>query len=440
MYVAKPPNIEQIAQSVEPRRLVEALSAPQPSEYVHWEHLRHREPPQGLTPEEWWWSVKWRRDSMLRDLPLYDAGGDPFVYALPDEAQRRLHYIDKQCSGMIAMPEVVIGDAQAKQHYLVNSLMEEAIRSSQLEGATTSRRVAKELLRSGRAPRNRSERMILNNYVGLQFMRDKGETLEPETVLQLQKILTDGTLRNPDSAGRLQRPDEERIVVVDRVKGHVIHRPPPAEQLPERLERLCKFASGEANPESFMHPVVRAILVHFMLGYDHPFEDGNGRTARALFYWSMRTQGYWLTEYLTISKILRNAPGKYARAFLHTETDEGDTTYFLMYQLGVIERAVKYLMHYLQRKNQEIAETERRIRRSDGFNHRQLALLGEAIRNADQTYTYHSHAVSHNVTHETSRRDLIHLQNIGLLERKRVGKKLVFAPPLDLSHRLKHVA
>ena len=71
------------------------------------------------------------------------------------------------------MDEVVTSERQAGQRFLVNSLMEEAIRSSQLEGATTSRRVAKEMLRTGREPRDRSERMIANNYRALQFMREE---------------------------------------------------------------------------------------------------------------------------------------------------------------------------------------------------------------------------------------------------------------------------
>jgi hypothetical protein len=75
-----------------------------------------------------------------------------------------------------------------------------------------------------------------------------------------------------------------------------------------------------------VHPVLRAILLHFMIGYDHPFADGNGRTARALFYWSMARSGYWLMEYTSISHILRKAPARYMRAYLHTETDKNDTT------------------------------------------------------------------------------------------------------------------
>ena len=148
--------------------------------------------------------------------------------------------------------------------------------------------------------------------------------------------------------------------------------------------------------------VVRAILLHFWLAYDHPFEDGNGRTARALFYWCMRARGYWLVEYLSISRILAKAPAKYTRAFLLTETDGEDTTYFIVYQLEVIERAVRELHTYMRRKVKEVRDVERLLKGSSDFNHRQLALLGNAIRTSDASYSFQSHAASHSVTHETA--------------------------------------
>jgi Fic family protein len=335
------------------------------------------------------------------------------------------------------MEEVVTADEQARQHYLVNSLMEEAIRSSQLEGATTSRRVAKELLRSGREPSNRSERMIFNNYRALLFMRDDlGGVLTPDDVLELHRILTEGTLDNPDAAGRLQRPDEERIAVYDRATGGLLHRPPPADQLPERLSKLCDFANEPNDGDRFIHPVVRGILLHFWLAYDHPFEDGNGRTARALFYWFMRARGYWLVEYLSISRILRKAPAQYGRSFLLTKTDERDTTYFLLYQLEVIHRAVGELHEYLRSKISEVQAVERLIRGSAHFNHRQLALLSDAVRNPANHYTLQSHAASHNTTHETARTDLSQLMDRDLLKRERVGRRHVFSAQDGLPERL----
>jgi Fic family protein len=150
----------------------------------------------------------------------------------------------------------------------------------------------------------------------------------------------------------------------------------------------------------------------------------------------MRTQGYWLTEYLSISRILRNAPSKYTRAFLLTETDGGDTTHFILYQLVVIRRAVEELHTYLRRKINEVTKVERLLRGSDDFNHRQLALLGDAIRHGDRVYTYKAHAAMHNVTHETARTDLVQLYGKGLLHRRRDGRKHVFVAPDDLSQRL----
>ncbi len=375
----------------------------------------------------------------MRTLGLSDANGIPFKYNRnPDPLQRSLHHVDQECSGRVAMDEVVTSDRQASQRFLVNSLMEEAIRSSQLEGATTSRVVAKELLRSGREPTDRSERMIVNNYRALQFMRNEmGGALSPELVLELHRIVTEGTLEDPDAAGRLQQPGEDRVAVFDRDDGRRVHLPPPAEQLPERLESLCRFANESERNDQFIHPVIRAILLHFCLAYDHPFVDGNGRTARILFFWSMLEQGYWLVEYLSISRILKEAPARYGQAFLETETDDGDTTYFLIYQLQVIERAIKEMHDYLGRKIGEIKEVEALLHGSDGFNHRQLALLSDALRHPDHSYSFGGHAEIHRVTHETARSDLTRLADRELLARRRIGREYYFEAVPNLTKRLK---
>lgn len=441
MYVQPPPDVDEILAGLEPARAIRAFSGVMQAaehagtSYFHWDKLRHLEPPDDLSHEEWWLSLKIPRRALYRRIPLTDPSGRNFVYTLPDEAQRLLHLVDQKCSGEVAMPDVVIGDEQARRHYLVNSLMEEAIRSSQLEGATTSRRVAKELLTTGRPPKNRSERMIANNYRALEYMRGVGDELTPTVVLELQRTLTEGTLDNPDAAGRLQTPGDERIAVYDRLDGALIHTPPPADQLAERLEAMCAFANAR-DDERFMHPVLRAILVHFWLAYDHPFEDGNGRTARALFSWSLRTRGYWLAEYLSISRILRDAPSQYTRAFLLTETDERDTTYFVIYQLEVMRRAIDEFQRYLRRKLDEVQDIERKLRRAGEFNHRQLALLSEAVRNDGRRFSFSSHAAIHGVTHETARSDLLALSERGLLERRRVGRAYAFTPAPDLPQRL----
>lgn len=405
--------------------------------YRHWNTLRQMTPPEGLSHRDWWRAVKSAREPLRRDLPLDDPEGKPFAYCNVDEAQELAHYIDQQASGAITMPELVTADASAKHRFIVNSLIEESIRSSQLEGATTSRVVAKEMIRSGRAPVDRSEHMILNNFRAMQFMREEATgDLTPDLVLTLHRILTENTLDDPAEAGRLQQPGEARVGVFEGERQ--VHYPPPAEQLEDRLERMCSFANAHENPTGFLHPVVRSILLHFWLAYDHPFVDGNGRTARALFYWSMRRHGYWLTEYLSISRIFREASSQYYEAFLLTETDERDTTYFILFHLQTIKRAIEEAHDYLLRKMKEVREAEVTIRNSERFNHRQLALLGNAMRNPDARYTFRSHLTSHGVTHQTSRSDLLSLVDEGLLTLRRRGRQYVFTPVEDLAEQLRN--
>jgi Fic family protein len=226
------------------------------------------------------------------------------------------------------------------------------------------------------------------------------------------------------------------VAVFDRDDGDPVHVPPPAEQLPERMELLCKFAN-EVDGEPFVHPVLRAILLHFWIAFDHPFEDGNGRTARILFFWAMQARGYWLAEYLPISRLIRGAPAKYGRAFMEAETDGGDTTYFLIHQLQVIEGAIADLHDYLERKVAEVRDVERLLQNNADLNGRQLALLIDAVRRPAAIYSFDSHALSHRVSHETARSDLRALADSEFLVSRRKGRKHIFEPVPDLPERLR---
>ena len=189
-----------------------------------------------------------------------------------------LHQIDRQAGASVVAPEAVT-TRSTRDRYLLSSLMEEAITSSQMEGAATTRDVAKAMIRSRRPPRDRSERMILNNFFKMQRIRElRNQSLTPQRVLDLHRLVSEETLYEPADAGRLRPPGKE---VVDDAYGTVFHVPPPAEELPGRLEELCHFANGE-TPKAFIHPAVRTIALHVWLAYDHPFCDGNGRTVRAL--------------------------------------------------------------------------------------------------------------------------------------------------------------
>lgn len=412
--------------------------------YLHWDKLRHLPPPEGLSPEHWWLGIKLVRRKRFRPLLLRDERGLPFQYCLPGTVQRDLHWLDRHAAGSI-QAEPAIADTERQKTFLIRSLIEESINSSQLEGASTTRNVAREMIRQGREPRDRSERMIVNNYVAMQFIREhRHDPLTPSLVFELQSILTRGTLESEDQTGRFRRADEP-IEVVDNVSHIVLHRPPPAEQLSERLQSLCDFANADTVAADaaggFLHPVVKAVALHFMLGYDHPFCDGNGRTARALFYWAMAREGYWLTEYISISKIIKQSPAQYGRAYLHTETDDNDLTYFLIHQLDVVRKAVDALHAYLRGEVHDIGEAEQMLTRNPRLagqlNFRQLALLRHALKHPRFAYVIEEHQRSHGISYDVARKDLLFMaDSLRLLSKTRDGKRYLFVVPEDLERRI----
>lgn len=403
------------------------------TKYFHWDDLQYRQPPKDLSREQWWFLLKFGRQNLKQTVPLAQKNDALFSYILVSPIPKQLHEIDLLLGGQIKMPEEVI-NPETKDEYYVSSLIEEAITSSQLEGATTTRRVAKEMLRTGRAPQDRSERMILNNYITMRRIGElKAKSLSTELIFEIHRLVTHDTLDDPTAAGRFRSEGEDEQIAVFDSDNKLMHEPPPASTLVSRVQKICDFAN---QTEPFVHPVIRSIILHFMLGYDHPFVDGNGRTARALFYWSMLHHGYWLAEYISISQIVLRAPAQYGRAYLYTETDEGDVTYFILYHLKVIMRALDSLHAYIAKKTREIRSFEGELRGIQVLNHRQRALIRHAVRHPGKHYTVAEHQRSQNVSYESARSDLLDLVQRNLLTSMMVGKRWIFTPQSHLTGRL----
>lgn len=444
-----PPNFPQLIESIAfsgHEKVIQLLEYRKPVDdkgrYLHWDKLRHLEPPDGITSEEWWYTIKLSRLSSNKLLPLKDINGNPPGVGTPDIVWRELHWLDRYTAGNIQSNDAIT-NTQTRNTYLIRSLVEEAINSSQIEGASTTRHEAKEMIRQDRSPKDKSEQMILNNYEAMRFIGEyKSEQLTPSIVFELQEILTKNTI-DESEVGRF-RTESDNVFVVDNSTNEHLHIPPKAEELPERLKALCDFANHESNSnaeETFIHPVIRAIALHFMLAYDHPFCDGNGRTARALFYWSMLKHGYWLMEFISISKIIKTAPVQYGKAFLYTETDDTDVTYFLIHQLDVIHKAVDALHEFLDKKIQGINKAEEMLvknpRLKGKLNFRQLALLRHALKHPRFTYVIKEHQNSHGISHDAARRDLLEMSDqLKLLEKTTRGRKYYFIAPTDISDRI----
>ena len=280
--------------------------------------------------------------------------------------------------------------------------------------------------------------MILNNYFTMERIGElRRELLSREILLELHRRVTEGALDDPTAAGRLRRDDEYRVVGDDT--GEVFHKPPPASVLDARMAAMVDFANGH-DAQGFIHPAIRAIILHFWLAYDHPFVDGNGRTARALLYWSMLHHGYWLFEYVSISQVIIRGPVAYGEAFLHTETDHNDLTYFILYNLSVFKRSIDDLHSFIDNRGKELRELDQRLRGTVGLNHRQRELIRHALRHPGFAYTIEAHRASHGVVPMTARTDLLDLESRGLLRKRKVGRAWIFTPVEDLERLLQREA
>ena len=237
--------------------------------YEYWDTAKYKPLPEGRTPEQLWLNVK---ASRLRNRmllwPKY-----AISLSLTSHMQRLCHEFDMNFGGTWMTDDTLPPDA--KERYLVSSLMEEAISSSQMEGANTTRRVAKDMLRKQTKPRDKSQRMIANNYQTIQFIvQNQDKPLTPELLQHVHRLMTEKTLSNDEDAGRFRANDE--VVVADGITNEVVHRPPSYKDIEPFVADLCRFFNDEEQA-GFIHPLIRGIVIHFMVAYVHPFVDGNGR-------------------------------------------------------------------------------------------------------------------------------------------------------------------
>ena len=377
-------------------------------DYEYWDTVKYKKIPDSCSSaKDLWLRVKASRVSAT----VFTWDKYCVSFGLTNKMQRLCHEFDMNFGGSWENGSVIPNDN--RERYLISSLMEEAIYSSQMEGAVTTRKVAKDMLRRQISPKDKSQQMIVNNYQTIRFIVENKQTpLTPELVLHIHHLMTDKTLNDPNDAGRLRTNNE--VVVEDGITHEVVHTPPSFEELPSFLKELCKYFN-ETNARVFVHPIIRGIIIHFMVAYMHPFVDGNGRTARALFYWYMLKQGYWLTEYLSISRVIAMSKKSYEKAYQYVEADYNDLGYFIAYNLKVLDQSFKQLQNYIKKKQNERMLANTFLRLGD-INERQAQIIRMYMENPKEVLTVKDLQNKFMVTATTAKSDIVGLLKRGLLD------------------------
>lgn len=383
--------------------------------YLYWDKVKYLKVPVGVTQADVWAMAKIRRNNTPYKVSF---GQYDFSWFLNTKIQELLHLFDLNIGGSLESHGIIPKDE--KNRYLISSIMEEAIASSQIEGAITTRKQAKDMLRKNISPRNKSEQMILNNYITIQqIISWKNEDLTVEKLLEIHRLVSNKTLDNSGDEGKFREDNE--VKVVDAIDGEVVYYPPSYLELNLLIKQFIDYFNLPTT-DVFVHPIIKASIIHFMIGYIHPFVDGNGRTARALFYWFLLKNGYWLTEYMSISRMILKSKSQYARAFLYTETDQNDLTYFILYQLKTMKLAFDSLKEYIKRKIEEKKQVSDFLKISN-VNERQALILKWMYEEPSLVLTVRELQTRLLISNQTARTDLQGLLDLGYLDQWSINKK-----------------
>lgn len=407
------------------RNLVKELSEP---EYLYWDKVKYYPLPAEFLPLEIWYIARQARKFFHLVTPIKSENGKFFTYTKLTFFEKWLHRIDMETGGQIFTDYKTL-TAQNKEKFLKRGIIEEAIASSQLEGANTARKAAKLMIIENREPTNPSERMIVNNHRAMVAIEEdfKNKKMSMELLLALHRILTE---KDDDIAqeeqGRL-RKDSDQIVVQKKNSNTIVHVPPKESFLNEQILNFISYANDESKEEEFVHPLIKAILLHFWIGYLHPFTDGNGRMARAIFYWYMLKNGYWTIMFLPISTVIKKSPAQYVRAYVYSEQDDNDVTYFLDYHLKKVMLSLDEFHNYIERKLKENKYIEEKLgTQKFNLNDRQKQLLNYLLRDDGYT-TVEMHKAIYGVTRLTASRDLHKMLDLGFLHFVKVGTEKRFS-------------
>ena len=154
-----------------------------------------------------------------------------------------------------------------------------------------------------------------------------------------------------------------------------------------------------------------------MIGYIHPFKDGNGRTARALFYWYLLKKGYVLVKNISISRVILESRTQYDKAFLKTEKDDNDLNYFISYSIKNIRIAFEKLINYRDKKLEERKKANLVAYEllDKGLNKRQSDVVGYLFLKSKNSITLNSYKDRHGIVRQTASKDLNELIKLGLI-------------------------
>lgn len=379
--------------------------------YVPVDDIRYRLEKLGHKNSDWnELSKKIKVYRKLNSIPLFIKSLEKRFWYFPSDCiQKKISDIEHLGNKIY---ERIESQKEFKDEFLGNAAIEEAITSAIYEGANSTRAKAKELIASQNAPKNKDDWMLLNNYDAMKWIKNNASLpVSKTTILKIHEIVTKNTLEGDDQNFQGKFRDNE--VYVGEHQG-VDHK-----KIEVAIEEAIELSTVNRR---FLHGLIKGILLHYFIGYIHPFFDGNGRTARTSFYFKCIKNDLKFVELLSISAHLKKGKGnKYERAFDLVKQNENDVTYFIDYCLDALLEAIKTV----ETKTNYLLNIPL-LAKPFNLNANQVRLLQRLALQKFRAVTAHEHAHTINKTREMARRELKDLYEKKFLREEKRSNQLLY--------------
>ncbi|MEZ4236742.1 MAG: Fic family protein [Myxococcota bacterium] len=200
-------------------------------------------------------------------------------------------------------------------------------------------------------------------------------------------------------------------------RGRVHFRAPPASRVDSEMDRFLGWFDAEARPEGLL----RAGLAHLWFVTVHPFDDGNGRLARAIADRALAQSEGSVQRFYSMSSQIREERARYYEMLERTQRGGLDVTDWLQWFLGCFERALERSEVTLARVFAK-ADFWRRFA-DEPLGERQRKVLNRLLDGFEGRITAKKWAALGKVSIPTAQRDLNDLLARGLLARSPGGSK-----------------
>ena len=362
-----------------------------------------------------WRKIQKDRHNKSHKLGLVDREGKPFWFVLSPELLNLISQIESN-RGFLAslkLPKKFLNKLAAEIE------KKEAYYSSHIEGAVTSLEEALLYLNkpSKKDYGDESLQMIINNRDALKYIRNqKGQLFGHNIIYKLHTTLLKNTHKErPITVGKYRKGP---IYVVNGL-GEIVYEGPPASKVMRMMDLYVEWVN---NSTSEMHPLIKAAIVHLHFVQIHPFDDGNGRSARALSNLYLMNQNYQFINFLSPSDYFDHHRAEYYRAIQNTRAHENDTTFFILYYLKALIKQLDNVQGEIKKEGRvrdlrDILTLKNQAR----LNKKQIKALKWMLRHSEKITTRKYCKLSR-CSDEAARKDFNQLLEIGIIERTGKGR------------------